>query len=85
LRGYSPISQLHGGNFLLEPSWGSRKSLSVRGSFKLVIISKKRRTIMITMENYINFLIGGAFMVVISFIITLFMVRHAKKQIKSKE
>jgi len=34
---------------------------------------------MITMENYINFLIGGAFMVLISFIITLFMVRHAKK------
>jgi len=37
------------------------------------------------MVNFDNFLIGGAFMVLISFIITLFMVRHAKKQLKAKE
>jgi hypothetical protein len=39
---------------------------------------------MITMENYINFLIAGAIFVSISFVIAAFMVRHAKKQMKSK-
>ncbi len=37
------------------------------------------------MVNYDNLLIGGAVMVVISFIITLFLVYHAKKQMKSKD
>ncbi len=37
------------------------------------------------MVNYDNLLIGGAVMAVISFIITLFLVYHAKKQMKSKE
>jgi len=40
---------------------------------------------MITMENYINFLIASAFFVFISFIIAFLMVRHAKKQINAKE
>jgi len=38
-----------------------------------------------TMDSYINFLIGGAFLVFVSFVITLFLVLHAKKQMKSKE
>jgi hypothetical protein len=37
------------------------------------------------MDSYINFLIGAAFLVGISFITALFLVDHAKKQIKSKE
>ncbi len=37
------------------------------------------------MVNYDNLLIGGAVMAVISFLVTLFLVYHAKKQLKSKE
>ncbi len=37
------------------------------------------------MVNYDNLLIGGAFMVLISFIVALFLVYHAKKQLKSKD
>jgi hypothetical protein len=35
--------------------------------------------------NYNNFLIGAAVMVFISFLVTLFLVYHAKKQLKSKD
>jgi hypothetical protein len=37
------------------------------------------------MINFDNLLIGGVVMVFISFVITLFLVYHAKKQLKSKE
>jgi len=37
------------------------------------------------MVNYDNLLIGGAVMALVSFLITLFLVYHAKKQLKSKE
>jgi len=37
------------------------------------------------MVNFDNFLIGGVGMVFISFLITLFLAYHAKKQLKSKE
>jgi hypothetical protein len=35
--------------------------------------------------NFDNLLIGGLVMAFISFIIAFFMIRHAKKQLKSKE
>jgi hypothetical protein len=35
--------------------------------------------------NYDNFLIGAAFIVLFSLLITLFLVYHAKKQLKSKD
>jgi hypothetical protein len=37
------------------------------------------------MVNFDNLLIGGAFMAIISFLIALFLVYHAKKQLKSKK
>jgi hypothetical protein len=37
------------------------------------------------MVNYDNLLIGGAFMVLFSLIVALFLAYHAKKQLKSKE
>jgi hypothetical protein len=37
------------------------------------------------MDKSIGFLIGGVFMMVLYFLIALFMVRQAKKQIKPKE
>ena len=37
------------------------------------------------MVNFDNLLIGGVVMVVISFIVAFFMIRHAKKQLKAKE
>jgi len=37
------------------------------------------------MDKFIGFLLGGAFMVFVSFLILLFFMYHAKKQIKSKE
>jgi preprotein translocase subunit YajC len=37
------------------------------------------------MDKSIGFLIGGVFMVVLYFLIALFMVRHDKKQMKSKK
>ncbi len=37
------------------------------------------------MVNFDNLLIGGAVMALVSFLVALFLVYHAKKQLKSKE
>ena len=62
---------------------GALTCLLVRGSFKLRTKPKKERNK--TMVNFDNLLIGGAVMALVSFLITLFLVYHAKKQLKSKE
>lgn len=61
---------------------GLCKSLRELGSSKLLIVSTKRR--IIPMDKSIGFLIGGMIYLFALFLIVLFFMYHARKQLKSK-